>query len=273
MTPLHAIGTVDVDRCRSCGFVQVRRIYSVDELNDIYSDSYFDHRKYRRNWASRREEIRRLGVLARCDLQPGARLLDAGCATGDFLLTARQTFNVWGNDLSEYAVEQARRRMPDLAERIVAASLETANHPPEYFDAIVLWDVVEHLPDPLATLRKLVGKLRPGGLLAMSTPNIDACLARFLGSKWPFMTPPEHQSLFGRRTMRLLLDRLDLDEVYWNSRGKWTTLGFGLYKLGRIFQWLASNKAYGHSMQLAFQSIPVYIPSGDVQYVAAVRRR
>ena len=52
----------------------------------------------------------------------------------------------------------------------------------------------------------------------MSTPNIDAFLARFLGPKWPFMTPPEHQSLFGRRAMRRRVDEL-LELVGLSDRG------------------------------------------------------
>ena len=85
------------------------------------------------------------------------------------------------------------------------ATLEDAGIPPHSVDLVTLWEVLEHLPDPLATLRRISVILRPGGLLALSTPDAGSAVARALGGRWPGWSKiPEHLFFFDRATLRRL---------------------------------------------------------------------
>ena len=65
-----------------------------------------------------------------------------------------------------------------------------------------MWDVIEHLPDPRRTVEAAWERLRPGGLLALSTGDVGSMAARLHGRDWSLMTPPWHQFYFSRKTMR-----------------------------------------------------------------------
>ena len=55
-----------------------------------------------------------------------------------------------------------------------------------------LWNVIEHVPDPPATPREISRVLRPGGLVVMGTPNVDALDARLFGRYWALWEAPRH---------------------------------------------------------------------------------
>src|SRR5438045_3277427 len=67
---------------------------------------------------------------------------------------------------------------------------------PGSLDAVVLWDVIEHLPNPRETLEAAGAWLRPGGVVAISTGDVDSLSARLHGRDWSLMTPPWHQFYF-----------------------------------------------------------------------------
>jgi hypothetical protein len=75
------------------------------------------------------------------------------------------------------------------------------------FDAVTLWEVVEHLPDPLATLRALRERLHPGGVLALSTPNTGHWEARRRPQQWEGYRPPSHVTFLTAVTLTDLLER------------------------------------------------------------------
>lgn len=273
-TPRFCVRGVWVDCCVACGFVQVREQPSEASLVEMYGESYFDRGKYSDPFAMRKENERRLALLKSCGLPPKVRVLDAGCATGEFIAFARSHYDMWGLDVSEFAVEQARKKAPEVAHQIHAGFVEQQAYGSGKFDAIVLWDVLEHLWDPAATCRSLLDALRPGGYFVVSTPNIGAPIAGIMKRRWAFMTVPEHLGFFDRRTMRFLLqDRLGLQCVRWQTKGKWANLGFLFYKLNRVFpgwvpNWLIRFLRTGPAAKLS-----VYVPTGDIQYAASRKSR
>ncbi len=266
----HRIGPYLVDECPGCGLVQVAAQPSTDDLARLYGEEYFDRGKYGDAFAERKENEARLRWLAAAGVPPRAKLLDAGCATGGFLRLAAEHYDAWGFDLSAEAVAQARQAHPALADRIRQGRMEEQNYPPESFDAIVLWDVLEHLPDPVAAGRRLVNWLKPGGLLCLSTPNIGSTTARLMGRRWAFMTVPEHLVFFRRESLvRLLRDGLGLEPVRWTTRGKWANLGFLFYKLKRVFPRLVPQGLIAAFRAPLLRKLAVYVPTGDIQYAAA----
>lgn len=266
----NAIRDVCVQRCESCGFVQVRDRPTPEELAAFYAPPYFNHGKYTDTFALGKENDRRRTLLRRGGVAPGARVLDAGCATGDFMAHVGDAYDLWGLDISEFAVEQARRKNPKFAAQIRAGLLEDQDYEEGFFDAVVMWDVLEHLWDPVATCAKLVSFLKPGGRLFLSTPNIGSLPGRLLGRYWAFMTVPEHLGFFSRRTMSLLLqERLGLEMRSWQSRGKWANVGFLFYKVKRIVPWAVPRAVIDFWRLPGLRRLALYVPTGDIQYVAA----
>ncbi len=259
-----------LDRCGGCGFVQVRDQPSAAELAAIYGDGYFAKGKYDDEFAQRRENGRRLDLLARAGVPAGARVLDVGCATGDFIAVAAERFDMWGLDVSPFATGLARERNPAVASQIFTGFIEDQRFESAFFDAIVMWDVVEHIWDPRTVLRRLVEHLRPGGSLILSTPDIGAVTARLMRRRWAFMTPPEHLGFFSQPSLTFLLEQdLGLRTTSSQTSGKWANVGFLVYKLGRVFPGVIPHGLARRVQRSPLGRAAMYVPTADIRYVAA----
>jgi SAM-dependent methyltransferase len=207
----HTIYEVDgwpIVRCDVCGLVYVGRALSSEELLELYSESYWEDSEatgYAGYAEAEREKRHHFGTLldelAR-RRRPGD-LLEVGSAYGFFLAEAeRRGWRVRGIEPSSHARAQARER---FGLDVVETPLTELEPAPASQDAIVMWDVIEHLPDPRRTVEAAWERLRPGGVFALSTGDVDSLAARIHGRHWSLMTPPWHQFYFSRSTMRRLL--------------------------------------------------------------------
>jgi SAM-dependent methyltransferase len=149
---------------------------------------------------------------------PRGRLLDVGCAYGFLLEVARAR----GWDVA--AVEPATAVAAQVSARFgipVPRDLAAAAHPDASFDAVTLWDVIEHLPEPRAELAEVARVLKPGGLCSVVTPDIDSLAARLLGRRWEEVQKlPEHVCFFGRASLGRLLEASGLRPIAWGTVGK-----------------------------------------------------
>lgn len=194
-------------RCRSCGFLTAR----VDEPTDvraIYEGDYFtggeyfdyaaDERLFRRNFQRRLAHLRRF--------QPRGRLLEIGAAYGFFLELARAHYETVGFELNPQAAQYARSAfgLDVRNDDFLSATIADINGP---VDAVVLWDVIEHLPRPDLYLRRIASLARPGATLCLTTGDVGSPLARLRGRRWRMVHPPTHLHFFSRATIRRLLDR------------------------------------------------------------------
>jgi len=140
----------------------------------------------------------------------GGRLLDVGCAKGEFLTVARRHFEVQGVEVSPTALTQARATLGD---RVFAGELLEANFPGETFDVITLFSTVEHLQDPLAVLQECRRLLREGGILVVKTPNFSSLNRHVLRSAWSGYKLPEHRFFFSPGGIRDLFARVGLQPL------------------------------------------------------------
>ena len=194
-----------VVRCPNCGLLYANPRWKAAHLFGRYTPDY---------WARYAAEVRAtardparqawwrscLRVLA-AGQAPG-RLLDIGCATGEFLTLAREAgWAVSGLETAPEAAAAARAGgLPVHTGPLAAAPWE-----PGSFDAVTLWDVIEHLQDPRAALTQVARLLRPGGILLLTTPNIRSLSYAALGYHWNVVGPNDHLYYFAPRTLARLL--------------------------------------------------------------------
>jgi SAM-dependent methyltransferase len=126
-------------------------------------------------------------------------VLEVGCAAGDLLVPLRDAgFRVTGVELSEHAAAMARSRH-DLD--VHTGTLADAPLAETSFDAVIMRNVIEHVPDPRGDLVKVASLLRPGGLLSLRTDNVASSDARLFRSLWYGFDFPRHLTLFSPQTL------------------------------------------------------------------------
>jgi SAM-dependent methyltransferase len=143
---------------------------------------------------------------------PGGRLLDVGCGSGAFLAQmAALGWRAEGIDPDPAAVAGARDAGLTVTQGTLA-DLDPGEHAGA-FDAVTLSHVIEHLHDPAANLRRINLLLRPGGLLWIATPNLEALGLRRFGRDWLGLDPPRHLVLFTRASLERLLRGTGFDPL------------------------------------------------------------
>ncbi|MGB9924874.1 MAG: class I SAM-dependent methyltransferase [Methanothrix sp.] len=136
------------------------------------------------------------------------RLLDVGCGNGMFLDRMRQLgWEVAGVEPDAAAVAVAREM---LGLEVFQGLLEDAKFPDGHFDAITMNHVIEHVPDPIGTLKACQRVLRPGGKLVVVTPNIESLGRRKFDDAWLHWDPPRHLHIFSPQSLRLAAERAGL---------------------------------------------------------------
>ncbi len=269
LIPLYKFSCHLLVRCKQCGFAQVYNLPKKNDLYFLYADTYFKRGKYIEDKAIEKSCKRRVELLRKNDLSDGAKVLDVGCATGDFIKSAKVHFNIWGVDISEYAIEVAKKNNPEVSGNIDCQMIEDYTSSEGYFDAVVLWDVIEHLREPVKVVSRLVDFLKPGGILVISTPNTNALFARLTGKYWPLMTVPEHLSFFSPYALRLLMEKNGFKVLSWKSVGAWSNIGFLMGKISRIFPAFSFLNTLQDKRFKILNKLFLYVPTGDIQYLVA----
>lgn len=143
-------------------------------------------------------------------------LLEIGCGTGVFLDKAKKHgFDCHGLELSEYAANFVRQ----MGIPVETKSIEDASYPQNSFDAIVMREVIEHLPHPLESLKTVHSWLKPGGVLFMATGNYDCPERKLRGSDWFYFMPEGHLNIFSNRTMRNYLQKVGFKKINVTNQG------------------------------------------------------
>jgi 2-polyprenyl-3-methyl-5-hydroxy-6-metoxy-1,4-benzoquinol methylase len=216
---LYTKNGFELVHCTSCGLVYVRNPPTRNEIQRYYSFASGYHTAFRsdssaesRAHAARAAEF--LRIVRRHSL-PG-RILDVGCSVGFFLERARaEGWTTSGVEISNDTAELARRRGLD----VFTGTLEQAGFRAGSFDVVTMWDVLEHLEDPVATVAIAADVLKGDGLLALSTPNIAGLFPRLSYRaarwtvRWPHPEPPSHLFEFSKATIRRLLKQSGLAPI------------------------------------------------------------
>lgn len=162
-------------QCNVCGLRFVSPRPRQEDISKIYDWSYENCP----GWAAVNPEgqlmhERRFNSLQRF-IREG-KILDVGAGRGEFLSKAKRTakWQCFGTDTSRYAVEFAKKKF-DIS--LSFGQLEDLGYPPEFFDAVTLWHVLEHLPFPSRAIKESRRILKKEGFLFVAVPN-DSWLGR-----------------------------------------------------------------------------------------------
>jgi SAM-dependent methyltransferase len=189
-------------QCDLCGMLFRRPYLSSAILIETYGTFSVDCWRY-----PQRTDFDLAAQIIRSVWSAG-RVLDVGCYRGDFLATLPDGYQKYGIEPAEAAREVARSRGITL----LGAFIEEPDINAPLFHVITLLDVIEHLPYPLESLKKVARRLLPGGLLIVSTGNTDALPWRLMRQDyWYYCT--EHVSFFNPKWFRWAAQQLDLSFV------------------------------------------------------------
>jgi SAM-dependent methyltransferase len=132
----------------------------------------------------------------------GGRILDVGCGGGAFLDTMKQLgWETHGRDPSPQACDVVARK----GHRVRRGTAADIDDPPESYDVVYLYHVLEHTFSPRETLARLHDVLKPGGRLVMAVPNYGGLQMRLFGRYSSALDPPRHLYQFERQTLRRYL--------------------------------------------------------------------
>ncbi len=178
--------------CGTCGLLFRRPYPSGDQLAEAYRgfpDSLWDNSGGRMDF-----ELARGAILERAAT---GDVLDIGCYRGDFLAGLPAQYRRFGVE----PVHSAAAHADAAGVEVIADTIDAIGRVERRFDVVTMFDVIEHLPQPLAALERIRGLLRPGGLLIVSTGNTDVLPWRMLRSDYWYYYA-EHVSFFNPRWFR-----------------------------------------------------------------------
>lgn len=218
-------------RCQCCSLMyasprftaeSLRRIYETPEFADLSS---YENWSYD-NWRQGRErsyhvEREKVALIAR-HLRAGVRILDVGCGTGLFVLLAGKSgYRCEGVEPSAMLAQVAREK---LAVNVVNSPLDDLA-PPYKYDGLVIWDVLEHLYDPLAVLKRCAQLTAAGGLIFAQAPHYRGISEVFktamcrLGLRRTYKNFgfPWHLYSFDRASMTVLMNQAGFEPLLFES--------------------------------------------------------
>lgn len=134
------------------------------------------------------------------------KILDVGCGTGDTLILLKKLgWDTYGIDMDKQAISIGIKR--GLRNLALGTYKDLAVYPDNYFDAIRLYHVIEHLDNPVLCLNLIKRKLKKKGELIIGTPNMKSLISKIFKSYWYNLDSPRHLFIFSPDTLRKLAEK------------------------------------------------------------------
>jgi 2-polyprenyl-3-methyl-5-hydroxy-6-metoxy-1,4-benzoquinol methylase len=258
-------------RCRSCGlyYVGERRsnlAFGKESASDTTQRIQEANRDFQHLELDEERRLASLNAKTRLErirnYRTSGRLIEVGCARGDFLRVAREHFSVVGVEPNAELARDAEGVAP-LYQGLIE------NYPESGFDVAASFHVIEHTDSPRHFLEAIAARLRPGGLMVIETPNIHSVPFRLLQSRWRQFIP-EHYFFFDQSTMRKLMEGAGLKVEQISRICKYASPALILNRLGRYFRPLRSVERVAARLHL--QRIVVPLDPLDIMIAIASKR-
>ncbi len=248
--------------CRQCGLECIAPQPDDQTLAAIYNESYFTHyengvdagivRAMKR--ATYDRQLRRLHPPQ--DSGPRRRLLDCGAATGFLAELAKDCgWDAFAIEISGFGAQSCTKALG--AERVYQGQAHDAYfaaNPEGRFEAITMFDFIEHVRDPRSILKWARGRLSPGGALLLTTPRVGSISWHVMGSQW-FHYTQGHLWFFNPESIRTLLHESGFSTIEVNPLPKAITIG---YAIGHYARRTAYNRIFS-PLARSLDSLPARI--------------
>ena len=227
-------------RCRRCGLMYNNPRLDFESLQKVYSKDYFvveddnpgiDYKAYANYIAEEpliiRSMHRRLEKVESL-INGKDHLLDVGCATGFSLIAAQQRgWKAAGIELSSFCVDYAHAR----GLNVYCGTIKDFPGEQESFSAITMWDYLEHSTDPVGDLKTCYGLLKKGGVIVLSTPNVDSWSFYLFKKNWIGFKNIDHLYYYSRKTLASVagMAGLSMEKSFYHGRD--VALSFFLARL------------------------------------------
>jgi len=204
----------NIVRCKKCGLLYRNpRLSDRDEIDKYQHKIYNDSHRLVEN-QSKKEIF--VSILNKLEHYKG-KILDIGCADGYFLALARERgWEPYGIEISDFLLRKARESLG--GKQIIGVPLKMSNFPPNSFDVISMWDVLDHLTNPLGELIEIRRILKKKGLLIIRVRNIAFHILTaklFKKNLFGIINKPTIFHLYGfnNKNMKVLLEKANLSKL------------------------------------------------------------
>ncbi|MBI5049225.1 MAG: methyltransferase domain-containing protein [Deltaproteobacteria bacterium] len=254
-------------KCNSCGLIFVNPRPGKEYLQELYSEEYYrisakgsiGYRDYAADKHYHSANFRKLLSTIKKYKEEKGRLLDVGCALGFFLEEAkRRGWDVYGTELSVYAWNKAKEKgLNVFGGDIVAAGFEN-----KFFDVVTCLGTIEHLPNPVAAIRKIYMILKDNGLFVLSTPDAGDLIG---GRRFQYK-PKEHLYYFTKGTIENVFEKEGFKILLIKKEWVKKPVYFIIERLGYYFP---SSKGFTRGIETMFKRLGILnagirIPTGQM---------
>ena len=220
-------GRFSIVRCKLCGLLYTNPRPKAKQLSDLYNPYYGEENPQNEDlskpepFIKRHKKLRSLyhwvcgQYLTEILSKAKGRVLDVGCGNGDLLSELiEMECDCFGLEPNPKAVQTCVRK----GLKIEQGTLDQFDLPINFFDTVILWHVIEHLPSPKKALKSIYKILKDKGSLFVYCPNADSYMSRFFNENWRGWHLPFHFYHFTPDTFNRLL----------------TTTGFKTYSIKTV---------------------------------------
>lgn len=222
-------GTQTIVKCKSCGMIYANPRPAPSVVVESYASSVDEI--YVGAGAAREATFRRCAKILEQFVPKRGKLLEVGSAAGFFLKAAREAgWDARGVEpsrwLAEYGIEKN-------GVEILPVTLQDARFPDACFDVVTMWDVLEHVPDPLQDLHEIYRILKPGGVLLVNYPDIGTWMGKLAGKHWWFLLSV-HLTYFAPKTIQAMMEKAGFSDFRFKPHFQTLNLGH-LIKMGGLY--------------------------------------
>jgi len=226
-----------------------------------YANYKEDKKTIKRNMDNYLRKIRKL--------KSSGRILDVGCATGYFLeIAQKEKFNPYGIDVSQYAIDIAKKK---FAEKVQYSSITDSKLNNKDFDIITMFDILEHLKEPIGDLKILHKSLKDDGLLVIQTGDANSTWAKIMKYNWHFYAPPQHLYFYSADNIKTLLNKAGFKIIKIEKTGKWVTLRYLFHMMSYMRRGGVGDSLYNLVSNNILGEIPIYLRFNDNMICYAVK--
>lgn len=196
---LFEVEGYEIIKCIKCGLVKTGKGKS---KNKISYNNYHRDKDYKENEKMFKNIFKKRYNLIKKHIQKG-KILEIGSSTGTLLqIFKKNGWEAWGIEPSASAIKAKKRGIKTIKE-----TFEKARLPKKYFDVVVLNHTLEHLEDPLTTLKRVKTILKKEGVVYIDVPNFESLASKIQSKKWKYILPNEHVHHFTPKTLETLLKK------------------------------------------------------------------